>query len=353
MGNCCQATEQVPLSAGLVTIPDHLESKSINIRSFTLITVLGSGSFGKVLLMEKKDTRKLYAIKTVLKQKLYNSKKKRNAVFERNVLAQITSPFVVKLHYAFQNSEKLYLVLDFMQGGDLYYHITQHKYFTEEMVRFYAAEIVMALEDLHQNNIVYRDLKPENILMDASGHIKLIDFNLAKSIEGEEKSSSMCGTPEYISPEILKGAPHGCEVDFWSLGCIIYEMIEGKSPFYASTYKSLNSKISNGLFQFTEKFSCRAMDLISQLLVVEVRERLTSMEKVKANLFFKEIDWEEARGRRLEPPIIPEVTHERDTRYFRAPSAIDSSPRPNLTLMQRESAMFQGFTYEESLEIIK
>ena len=135
-------------------------------------------------------------------------------MIERQVLAKVTSPFVVKLHYSFQNSEKLYLVLEFMQGGDLYYHLRQRKCFSEEVSRFFAVEILLALEDLHANNILYRDLKPENILMDTQGHIKLADFNLAKSVRDGERTSTICGTPEYICPEILKGSPHGKEVDF-------------------------------------------------------------------------------------------------------------------------------------------
>ena len=351
MGNCCQNIEPPPVSSSLIELPDNLESKSINIHSFNLITVLGKGSFGKVLLMEKKDTKKLYAIKTIQKQKLYNAKKKNHAMVERTVLAQISSPFVVKLYYAFQSSQKLYLVLDFMQGGDLFYHLHHYKYFTEEMARFFAAEIVLALQDLHTHNILYRDLKPENILMDRSGHIKLADFNLAKKVDANERSNTICGTPEYISPEILKGSPHGREVDFWGLGCIVYEMIEGKSPFFSSNYNQLFSKIVNGSYSFSEKFSVKAMDLISQLLVVSAKTRLKSIEKVKNHDFFQGIDWEAAYLKKLDPPIVPEVQGESDIRYFNPPNNADTSPIMNMTLQQRENNMFQGFTYEESLKI--
>lgn len=348
MGNCCQNPEILPTNSKLLEIPDELESKSINIHSFNLITVLGKGSFGKVLLMEKKDTKKLYAIKTIQKQKLYNAKKKDHAMIERTVLAQLTSPFVVKLYYAFQSSLKLYLVLDFMQGGDLYYHLHHHKYFSEEVARFFAAEILLALQDLHMNNILYRDLKPENVLMDANGHVKLADFNLAKKTE--ERSTTICGTPEYISPEILKGSPHGREVDFWGFGCILYEMIEGKSPFYSSNYNNLFSKIVNGKFAFTEKFSVTAKDLISQLLAVSLKVRLVSIEKVKNHEFFKSIDWDAAYQKKLNPPILPEIYGEADVRYFNPPGN-DKSPTTNWTLQQRENNMIQGFTFEESLKI--
>ena len=348
MGNCCGHTETLPQAGSLYGIPDDLESRTLNIKSFNLVTVLGKGSFGRVLLMEKNDTKKLYAIKVILKQKLLNSQKKNHALMERKLLAQITSPFVVKLRYAFQNSEKLYLVMDFMQGGDLFYHLHDLKQFPEEVARFFAVEIILALQDLHANNIIYRDLKPENILMEETGHIKLADFNLAATTNDGEKSNSMCGTPEYVSPEILKGSPHGFEVDFWGLGCMIYEMIDGKSPFYASNYKTLYSKIINGNFRFSEKFSCRAMDLISQLLTVQVKSRLVSIEKLKKHEFFEGVDWESAYLKKLNPPIKPIITHERDTRYFNPGTGFDS-PSAHLTIMQKENNVFPGFTYEESL----
>jgi serine/threonine protein kinase len=351
MGNCCHSTEPKPLPYTILQIPDHLESKSINIRNFRVIAVLGKGSFGKVLLMEKKDSKKLYAIKTILKRKLYSSKNMKNAMEERKVLARIASPFVVKLHYAFQDSEKLYLVLDFMQGGDLYYHLKCLKCFSEEAAVFFAAEIVLALEDLHSNGILYRDLKPENILLDSDGHIKLADFNLAKNIEKEEKTNTICGTPEYISPEILEGSSYGREVDFWGLGVILYEMIEGKSPFYASNHMQLYTKIVNGRFSFSDRFSAYSMDLISQLLSVSIKKRLISMEKIKSHKFFEKIDWKSAYNKMLDPPIKPAVNGDLDTKYFNPPPGSDTSPVSYGFFQNKENTTFQGFTYEEPRNI--
>ena len=349
MGLCCSNSESYPLSPSDLKIPAYIESKSINIHSFNPLKLLGKGSFGKVMLMEKKDTKHLYAIKAIVKKKLSSSKKMRNAIVERKVLAQVASPFVVKLHYAFQSAEKLFLVLDFMQGGDLYYHLRQQKCFHEEAAKFYAAEIILALEDLHKNDILYRDLKPENVLLDKYGHIKLADFNLAKSFEGQQKSNTICGTPEYISPEILKGKNHGKEVDFWGFGCIIYELIEGKSPFYASNYNQLFSKIVNGSFQFSDKFSTKAMDLISQLLSVSVKNRLVSNEKIKSHEFFKGIDWEVAYNKKLDPPIKPEIKNESDIRYF-PPLGVDTSPNPSQGAQLRDN-QFEGFTYTDTNSI--
>lgn len=349
MGNCCSNIESLPKPTQIYDIPDELESRSINIKSFNLITVLGKGSFGRVLLMEKKDTQKIYAIKVIHKRNLLNSQKKNHALMERKLLAQITSPFVVKLRYAFQNSEKLYLVLDFLQGGDLYYHLSVHKQFSEDMTRFYAVEIILALGDLHDNNIIYRDLKPENILMDKTGHIRLADFNLAATTNDGEKTDSICGTPEYVSPEVLKGSAYGFEVDFWALGCVIYEMIEGRSPFYSSNYKSLYTKIVNGNFRFSDIFTLKAMDLISQLLCVSVKNRLTNIAKLQKHDFFANVDWEAAYKKKMNPPIIPVISNDRDTRYFMPGSGMDS-PNIHLTLLQKENNEFPGFTYEESLK---
>jgi serine/threonine protein kinase len=161
----------------------------------------------------------------------------------------VQSPFIVQLHFAFQTNQKLYLVMEFLNGGELFHHLRREKVFTEARSAFYAAEIVLALQCLHQNDIIYRDLKPENILLDNQGHIKITDFGLSKEgvIYGKNLAYSMCGTPDYLAPEILLGKGHGKAVDWWSLGVLIFEMLTGKAPFY---HKNRNQTLMNVLQVF-------------------------------------------------------------------------------------------------------
>ena len=168
--------------------------------------VLGKGAFGKVLLVSKVDSGLLYAMKVIHKSKLKNAQLKSHALTERKILERVQSPFVVRLHYAFQSSVKLYMVMDYMPGGELFQLIRAVGRLSEAKARFYAAEILLALEDLHQNLIIYRDLKPENVLLDGMGHVKLADFNLSKLVEdGATRTFTFCGTAEYLAPEVLRG----------------------------------------------------------------------------------------------------------------------------------------------------
>lgn len=197
---------------------DRFASTLINMKSFTIERVLGKGAFGKVLLVSKTDTHELYAMKVISKTKLKSYKQKVHAIAERKILERVHSPFVVALHYAFQTATKLYLVMDFMKGGELFFHLRQMSRFTEDRTRFYIAEVLLAFEALHGKKVIYRDLKPENVLLDEDGHIKLADFNLSKLTEGSiMRTFTFCGTPEYISPEVLRGEPQSKAVDFWSL----------------------------------------------------------------------------------------------------------------------------------------
>lgn len=197
---------------------DKYASSLINMKSFKIERVLGKGAFGKVLLVSKIESHELFAMKVISKVKLKSHKQKIHALAERKILERVRSPFVVTLHYAFQTATKLYLVMDFMRGGELFHHLKKVGRFSEERARFYAAEVLLAFDALHSRRIIYRDLKPENLLLDEEGHIKLADFNLSKLAEGQVmRTYTFCGTPEYISPEVLRGEAQSKAVDFWSL----------------------------------------------------------------------------------------------------------------------------------------
>ena len=215
-----ETEESMQIDLGDPEEDERFASTLINMKSFKIERVLGKGAFGKVLLVAKTDTLDLYAMKVINKTKLKSYKQKVHAIAERKILERVHSPFVVALHYAFQTASKLYLVMDYMKGGELFYHLRHMSRFPEERAKFYAAEVVLAFDALHGKKIIYRDLKPENVLLDEEGHIKLADFNLSKLTEGSiMRTFTFCGTPEYISPEVLRGEPQSKAVDFWSLVC--------------------------------------------------------------------------------------------------------------------------------------
>ena len=193
-------------------------SADISIDSFKILKVIGRGSFGKVFLVQKKDSLEYFAMKTLKKDVILRRNQKINTQAERIILEKIRHPFIVRLHYAFQTPEKLYFVIDFLNGGELFYHLRREQRFSEDRTRFYAAEILLALECLHKNGVIYRDLKPENVLLDSEGHVKLTDFGLSKIREkNDELTYTFCGTPEYLAPEIIKNEGYSKEVDFWAL----------------------------------------------------------------------------------------------------------------------------------------
>ena len=251
--------------------------RSLKIEDFDLLKVVGKGSFGKVMQVMKKDTSRIYALKTIRKQHIISRSEVAHTLAERSVLAQINNPFIVPLKFSFQSPEKLYLVLAFVNGGELFHHLQKEQRFDINRSRFYAAELLCALECLHGFGVIYRDLKPENILVDYVGHIALCDFGLCKlDMKDEDKTNTFCGTPEYLAPELLHGQGYTKAVDWWTLGVLLYEMLTGLPPFYDENTNEMYRKILAEPLHFPgpEIVPPAARDLLSKLLDRDATRRL-------------------------------------------------------------------------------
>ena len=261
----------------------HSNDRPLSVEEFELLKVLGKGSYGKVMLCKKKDdpSRTLYAMKTLRKAALIKRGQLAHTRCERKILQDLHCPFLTHLAYSFQTKDKLYMIMEFMSGGELFFWLKRDRKFTETRTRLYVAEITLAIGALHAANIVYRDLKPENILLDSNGHIKLTDFGLAKDkITGagaEGGTTTFCGTPEYLAPEILgQPAGHGKAVDWWALGTILHEFICGLPPFFDTNVQRMYTKILNEPLRFPKGvvISEAAKELVRGLLERNIMERV-------------------------------------------------------------------------------
>ncbi|KAI9222381.1 kinase-like domain-containing protein, partial [Blastocladiella britannica] len=291
---------------------------------FQLLKLIGKGTFGKVLLAKHKTTGRPCAIKVIPKAVLKNHPNEiRHVMSERNVLMRnMKHPFLVGLQYAFQTPIKLYLVLDYVNGGELFFHLQRERRFSEDRVRFYAAEITSALEYLHGLGIMYRDLKPENILLDRDGHIALTDFGLAKeNIEpAVGRTSTFCGTPEYLAPEIVKRQPYTLAVDWWCLGSVVYEMLVGLPPFFSTNTQELFQRILHDKLRWPAHIpvSAAARGFVAALLVRQPELRLgwSGAYEVRSHPFYTGVDWYKLVNKLYRPPFVPDLESTLDLRYI-------------------------------------
>ncbi|KAF2241439.1 Pkinase-domain-containing protein [Trematosphaeria pertusa] len=316
-------TEWLDISYGTGKIGVGVEfvearQQSLSIDDFELLKVVGRGSYGKVLQVRKRDTGRIYALKTIRKANIISRSEVAHTLAERSVLAQINNPFIVPLKFSFQSPEKLYFVLAFVNGGELFYHLKKEQTFSVNRARFYTAELLCALECLHGFNVIYRDLKPENILLDYTGHIALCDFGLCKLNMGEgERTNTFCGTPEYLAPELLLNGGYDKTVDWWTLGVLLYEMLTGLPPYYDENTNEMYRKILHEPLHF-HLVPPAARDLLARLLDRDPKRRLGVNEaaEIKAHYFFHGIDWRKLLDRKYEPSFKPNVTDARDTANF-------------------------------------
>ncbi|CAD8166179.1 unnamed protein product [Paramecium octaurelia] len=310
--------EQIEETGEQVFIDDKSDA-IVKLADFQFEKVLGRGSFGKVMLVTHKETNKLYAMKILRKEMIEKRNQRLHTQNERAILENVKNPFIVQLHYAFQTRTKLYLIMDFLIGGELFFHLRRAFRFQEERAKFYAAELILAIEYLHKCDIIYRDLKPENILLDMEGHLKITDFGLSKiNVKDDEKTNTFCGTPEYLAPEILLGGGHNKCVDWWSLGALLYEMLAGAPPFYSKDKTQMFKNRLEKPIEMKDWFSTAARSILNGLLQNDPTKRLgvNGSQEIKDHEFFREIDWDRLYNKQIQPPFKPKVFGHKDLRHF-------------------------------------
>uniref|UniRef100_A0A3Q2EEB7 Ribosomal protein S6 kinase n=1 Tax=Cyprinodon variegatus TaxID=28743 RepID=A0A3Q2EEB7_CYPVA len=320
---------------------------------FQLLKVLGQGSYGKVFLVRKirgVDRGQLYAMK-VLKKATLKVRDRVRSKMERDILAEVNHPFIVKLHYAFQTEGKLYLILDFLRGGDLFTRLSKEVMFTEEDVKFYLAELALALDHLHSLGIIYRDLKPENILLDEEGHIKITDFGLSKeAIDHDKRAYSFCGTIEYMAPEVVNRRGHTQSADWWSFGVLMFEMLTGSLPFQGKDRKETMALILKAKLGMPQFLSPEVQSLLRALFKRNPANRLGAgpegVEEIKKHRFFASIDWNKLLRKEMRPPFKPTVGRPEDTFHF-DPEFTSRTPTdsPGIPPSANTHQLFRGFSF--------
>lgn len=289
------------------------------IDDFKLQRVIGNGAFGVVFLAVHIETSETIALKLVEKRVTVKRSQVVHLKNEIKLLFCCKCPFLVRMKYFFKDNVYLYLGMPFISGGEMFFHLKKMKRFVEPLTKFYGAQVVFAFEYLHSNGIVHRDLKPENILIGPDGYLQLCDFGFCKKID-QTRTYTLCGTPDYIAPEIILNKGHGFSVDWWSLGVLIYEMTAGYPPFYADSPIKLYEKIVAGKFRFPSHFSKAIRDLLTNMIVVDRTARYGCLKRgtldIKGNQWFAGFDWDGVFSKKAKPPYKPTVAGDEDTSNF-------------------------------------
>ncbi|XP_069580276.1 serine/threonine-protein kinase N2-like isoform X1 [Brachyistius frenatus] len=328
----------------------------MQMEAFMYISVLGRGHFGKVLLAEFKKTGKLYAIKALKKRDIVTRDEVDSLMSEKRIFEMINAsrhPFLVNLHGCFQTSDHVCFVMEYLPGGDLMIHI-HNNVFSEAQTRFYSACVLLGLEFLHLNKIIYRDLKLDNLLMDADGFVKITDFGLCKEGMGHgDRTSTFCGTPEFLAPEVLTDDNYTRAVDWWGMGVLIYEMLVGESPFPGEDEEEVFDSIVNDDVQYPPSLPPDAVAIIQKLLKKNPLKRLGAGERdaneVKGEKFFETIDWEALLAKKLKPPFLPSIKESVDVSNFDSEftrlQPVLSPPSKPFTLSSEQQEAFADFDF--------
>ncbi|KAK4879563.1 hypothetical protein RN001_007709 [Aquatica leii] len=313
-----------PLIKNVMTIDD-----------FERYRTLGTGSFGRVILAKEKTTNKYFAIKVLDKARIVKLKQVQHTIYEKHILMSINFPFVVFMEYSFKDNSYIYFVLPFVSGGEMFTHLRRlvthrinvsnlllvlfrKRKFDEGLSRFYAAQVLLTLEYLHRLDLVYRDLKPENILIDCDGYLRVTDFGFCKMVKG--RTWTLCGTPEYLAPEIILCKGYGQSADWWSFGVLIYEMSAGYPPFYSHDSMKIYEKIVSGKFKFAQHFTTELKDLLRNILQIDLSRRYGNLKNgandIKTHKWFRDVNWLSIYHRKVPPPFKPTCKNPGDSSNF-------------------------------------
>ncbi|XP_019715681.1 protein kinase C epsilon type-like [Hippocampus comes] len=341
---------------GRVEAHGAAEPKRMDLRDFVFIKVLGKGSFGKVMLAELRGSEEVFAVKVLKKDVILQDDDVDCTLTEKRILALARQhPYLTQLHCCFQTQERLFFVMEYVNGGDLMFQIQRSRKFDEARSRFYAAEVTSALMFLHRHGVIYRDLKLDNILLDADGHCKLADFGMCKEgILNGVSTNTFCGTPDYIAPEILRELDYGPSVDWWALGVLMYEMMAGQPPFEADNEDDLFESILHDDVLYPVWLSKEAVGILKEFMTKSPSKRLGCVaahgleDAIKLHPFFREIDWTLLEGRKIQPPFKPRIKTKRDVNNFDQDFTREEpvlTPVDDSTVKQINQDEFKGFSY--------
>lgn len=334
------------------------QQKEITFNDFEFQMVLGRGTFGKVFLVEQKDNKQLYAIKSIRKDILIQYDQVDSTLLEKQIMLDVEHPFLCSMDYVFQNDLRLFFVMPFIRGGELYKVMKQRKRFDEATVKFYAAQLVLGLGHLHsKHQVIHRDMKLENILLDQEGYIKIIDYGLAKMYDDSKLATTFCGTPEYLAPEMVNESGHDFTVDWWTVGVLIYEMLIGITPFFNRSRQRLMDKIAGAKVVFPDRtkyridYSDQLVDIVNGLLQKDRKQRLGAAggkdgyQEILAHPWFADLNMKEIEERKMKPPFMPNFGNMELKELFNVSKDMKDTyiPRAAQNEVKMNQKAFEGF----------
>jgi len=308
-----------PPASPVVTTRSSAPKEEIKFDDLEVLGTLGKGSFGHVQLVKSRTTGTTYALKAVSKAQIVQTGQQGHIMSEKKAMDALDHPFLVKLHQTYKDQDRLYFLLEPSLGGELFSVLREKTLFDEDTSRFYSGHVVLAFEYMHSLNFVYRDLKPENLLLDEHGFLKVTDFGFAKDISGG-RTWTLCGTPDYLAPEIVAGKGHSKGVDWWTLGVFIYEMLASYPPFYDEDPMKTYAKIMHGSITFPSHFSKEAVSIVKKLLYHKPTKRLGVVKGgaklIKKHAWYKDFDWDKLVKREIKAPFVPNIKSDIDISNF-------------------------------------